>query len=61
LKSEVAEVTVEGLRPIRERYNALMADPAELDRLLAIGAERARAVSEPKIEEVKHKIGFIVS
>jgi tryptophanyl-tRNA synthetase len=61
LKNEVAEVTVEALRPIRERYKALMADPAELDRLLAIGAERARAVSEPKIEEVKHKVGFILS
>jgi tryptophanyl-tRNA synthetase len=61
LKNEVAEVTVEALRPIRERYNALMADPVELDRLLAIGAERARAVSEPKIEEVKHRIGFILS
>jgi tryptophanyl-tRNA synthetase len=60
LKNEVAEVVVEGLRPIRETYKALMADPAELDRLLALGAERARAVSEPKIEEVKRKVGFIL-
>jgi tryptophanyl-tRNA synthetase len=60
LKGEVAEVVVEGLRPIRESYNALMADPAELDRLLALGAERARAVAEPKVEEVKRKVGFIL-
>ena len=50
----------EALRPIRERYHELMADPAELDRILAIGAERARAVAEPKIEEVKRKVGFII-
>jgi tryptophanyl-tRNA synthetase len=60
LKKEVAEVIVEALRPIRERYHELMADPAELDRILAIGAERARAVAEPKIEEVKRKVGFII-
>ncbi|MFL7794058.1 MAG: tryptophan--tRNA ligase, partial [Anaerolineae bacterium] len=60
LKKEVAEVVVEALRPIRERYHELMADPTELDRILAIGAERARAVAEPKIEEVKRKVGFIV-
>jgi tryptophanyl-tRNA synthetase len=60
LKSEVAEVVVEALRPIRERYKELMADTAELDRLLALGAERARAVSEPKVEEIKRKVGFII-
>ena len=60
LKKEVAEVVVEALRPIRERYHELMADPAELDRILAVGAERARAVAEPKIEEVKRKVGFII-
>jgi tryptophanyl-tRNA synthetase len=56
----VAEVVVEALRPIRERYHELMADPAELDRILAVGAERARAVADPKIEEVKRKVGFII-
>jgi tryptophanyl-tRNA synthetase len=60
LKKEVAEVVVEALRPIREQYHALMSDPTELDRILAIGAERARTVAEPKIEEVKRKVGFIV-
>jgi tryptophanyl-tRNA synthetase len=60
LKGEVAEVVIEGLRPIRERYQELMSDPAEFDALMAIGAERARSVAEPKIEEVKRKIGFIL-
>jgi len=60
LKARVAEVTVEYVRPIRERFNELISDPAELDRLLAIGAERARAQAERKLVEVKEKMGFIV-
>jgi tryptophanyl-tRNA synthetase len=60
LKGEVAEVIVEGLRPVRERYAELMADPAELDRILALGADRARSVAAPKLEEVQRKVGFIV-
>jgi tryptophanyl-tRNA synthetase len=60
LKKEVAEVVVEALRPIREQYDVLMSDPSELDRILGVGAERARAVAEPKIEEIKRKVGFII-
>jgi tryptophanyl-tRNA synthetase len=60
LKNEVAEVVIEGLRPIRERYEHLITDPAELDRLLNIGAEHARAVAEPKIRQVMDRIGFVV-
>ncbi len=58
LKREVAEAIVEALRPIRERYRQLMDDPAELDRILAIGAERASAVAEPKVRQVKERMGF---
>ena len=42
--AEVAEVVIEGLGPIRERYSQLISDPAELDRLIAQGAEQACAV-----------------
>ncbi len=59
LKARVAEVVVEAVAPVRRRYEELMADPAELDRLLALGAERARAVAEPKIEQVKERVGFV--
>jgi tryptophanyl-tRNA synthetase len=59
LKKEVAEVVVEALQPIRDRYRQLMADPAELDRLMAHGADRARALAEPKLDLVKDKIGLI--
>ena len=38
----------------------MMDDVAELDRLLAIGADQAREVSEPKLEEMKHRVGFVL-
>jgi tryptophanyl-tRNA synthetase len=60
LKSEVADAVIEGLRPIRERFHQLIEDPAELDRILAIGAEQAAAVAEPKIQQVKERMGFVL-
>ena len=60
LKTRVAEVVIEELAPIRERYDALMSDVAELDRLVAVGAEQASAVSSAKVDEIKQRIGFLV-
>ncbi len=60
LKKGVAAVTIEMLRPLQERYKALMADPAELDRLLAIGAEHARSVSQPKVDKMKEIMGLVL-
>ena len=60
LKVRVAEVVIETLRPIQARYKSLMDDTAELDRLLAFGAEQARAVSQPKVDEMKRIMGLVV-
>jgi tryptophanyl-tRNA synthetase len=60
LKSEVAEVVIEALRPVRERYRMFMSDLAELDVILGKGATRAADVAEPKVQEVKRKVGFTV-
>ncbi|MGQ9480373.1 tryptophan--tRNA ligase [Chloroflexus sp.] len=60
LKRELTEVVIESLRPIRERYYQLMNDPAELDRILAIGAEQARAVAEPKMTLILERVGFVL-
>jgi tryptophanyl-tRNA synthetase len=60
LKKGVAEVVIEMLTPIRERYEYLMQDPAELDRLLAVGAEQARSVSQPKVDEMKQIMGLVL-
>ncbi len=60
LKKAVAEAVIAEVAPVRERYFELMEDPAELDRLVAIGAARAREVAEAKIVEMKEKMGFAV-
>jgi tryptophanyl-tRNA synthetase len=57
-KSDVAESVVELLAPIRTRYEELRADPAELQRLLAVGAEKARAVSAPTLALMYERMGF---
>jgi tryptophanyl-tRNA synthetase len=58
LKSGVADVVEEAFRPIRAAHARFLADPAELDRMLALGAERARAVAEPKVTLVKERMGI---
>jgi tryptophanyl-tRNA synthetase len=60
LKNDLAEVVIEALRPIKERYHDLISDPAQLEQLLTLGAERAREVAAPKLTEVKSKVGFII-
>ena len=60
LKERVSQVVIEELTPIQERYAELMKDVGELDRLLARGADQARAVSAPKLEEVKRRVGLVL-
>jgi tryptophanyl-tRNA synthetase len=59
LKEEVAEEVSEALRPIRERYRDLISDTTELDAILAAGAEKARSLADPKIAEIKRRVGFL--
>ena len=58
LKARVAEVVIEELAPIRERYYELMDDVAELDRLLARGADQARAVAGAKMDVIRSRVGL---
>jgi tryptophanyl-tRNA synthetase len=58
-KEDVAEAVVELLAPIQERYNALRADEGELRRMLAIGADKARAASAPTLEKMYERMGFV--
>ncbi len=57
-KEEVGEAVVALLDPIRTRYEELRADPGELERLLAQGAEKARAASAPTLEQMYERMGF---
>jgi len=60
-KADVGDAVVEALVPIQERYRELRADPAELQRLLARGAEKARKASEPTLEAMFDRMGFVKS
>ncbi len=57
LKLAVAEAVVEYLRPLRERYLELRSDEAALERTLAGGAERARAIAAPTVADVRERMG----
>jgi tryptophanyl-tRNA synthetase len=59
LKMAVADVVIEAIAPIRERYLELTENAGELDRLLAAGAERARAQADPKLELMMERMGFL--
>ncbi|WP_432834969.1 tryptophan--tRNA ligase [Dactylosporangium sp. CA-092794] len=59
LKKDLAEVVVEFIRPIQQRTNAYLDDPDQLDKLLAVGAEKARAVAGPTLRTVYERIGFL--
>ena len=58
-KEAVGESVVALLTPIRERFEALRADERELQRLLAVGAEKARRASEPTLEAMYERMGFV--
>jgi tryptophanyl-tRNA synthetase len=59
LKRDVGEAVVELLTPVREHSLELRADEAELLRLLALGAEKARAASTPTLETMYERMGFV--
>jgi tryptophanyl-tRNA synthetase len=59
LKKDVAEVVVETATPFRDRTLALLDDPAELDRILADGAARARDVAGATLARAYDRVGFL--
>jgi tryptophanyl-tRNA synthetase len=58
-KEDVGEAVVELLTPLQKRYKALRADEGELQRLLALGAEKATASAEPTLEAMYDRMGFV--
>jgi tryptophanyl-tRNA synthetase len=58
-KTEVAEAVVALVEPIQERYRELRADDAELQRLLGIGADKAREASASTLEAMYERMGFV--
>jgi len=59
LKKDTAEAVVAYVTPIKERVDELLADPAELQAILAKGAQRAREVSAKTVARVYERLGFL--
>ncbi|MDQ1745473.1 MAG: tryptophanyl-tRNA synthetase [Pseudonocardiales bacterium] len=59
LKAAVAEAVIAFAQPFATRSSELLADPAELDRILARGAERARALASVTVADAYAKVGFL--
>jgi tryptophanyl-tRNA synthetase len=58
-KNALADLTIAKLEPITAKMRALLADPAEIDRVLQDGAAKARAIAAPIMAETKKLVGFI--
>jgi tryptophanyl-tRNA synthetase len=59
LKKDTAEAVVEFVSPIKARVDELMADPTELEAVLAAGAERAQNVASKTVRRVYDRLGFL--
>jgi len=59
LKSDLAEALVELLRPVRERRDALAAEPGAVTGLLAVGADKARTVASATYRRAAEAIGLL--
>jgi tryptophanyl-tRNA synthetase len=57
LKSDLADATVEFLRPFQERVRAISDE--ELHRILADGAEKARAIAAATMRDVRERVGIV--
>jgi tryptophanyl-tRNA synthetase len=59
LKKDTADAVVSYVEPLQQRVDELLADPAELQAILATGAARAREVSAKTIGRVYERLGFL--
>ncbi|KQU06376.1 tryptophan--tRNA ligase [Rhodococcus sp. Leaf7] len=59
LKGDTADAVSAFSTPVRASFTEYMNDPAELDRLLQVGAERARSIASATLAQVYDKVGFL--
>jgi tryptophanyl-tRNA synthetase len=57
-KKELAEIVIEGLRPLQSRYDGLMNEPKQIQNLLCKGAERVRPIAEKVLARAKERMGL---
>ena len=58
-KPALIEMSVEKLSPITEEMRRLMDDETHIDTILAKGAEKAAAIADPILDQVKDIVGFL--
>jgi len=58
-KNALADLAVTKLTPLADEMRRLLNDPAEIDRILKGGADRARAITIPVMQEVRRLVGFV--
>ena len=58
-KPALAELAVAKLSPIGDEMRRLMANPGDIDAILANGAERAAAIARPILAEIRDVVGFL--
>jgi tryptophanyl-tRNA synthetase len=58
-KTDVAEAVIALIEPFQQRFHEIRDDAGELQRLLALGAEKARAASQPTIDAMYERMGFV--
>ena len=58
-KADLTDLAVERFGPIGAEMKRLVADPSSVDAVLAEGAERAHAIADPILQEVKDIVGFL--
>lgn len=61
LKAAVADLVADAVRPVQQRVRAVLDDRGELDRILAVGADRAEAVAAETLRTVFDRVGFLPS
>ena len=59
LKKRVAEIVIDELTPIRNKYEELISDTSQLDKMLKVGAEKANDLASNKLKSVKDKMGLL--
>jgi tryptophanyl-tRNA synthetase len=59
LKKDLAEVLLQFVKPIQERTKLYLDDPGQLDKVLAVGAEKARAVAATTLASAYRNVGFL--
>lgn len=57
-KKELADLVVEGLKSLQEKYQKLTEDPNYLDSVLEDGAKKAKEIADKKLAEVKQRVGL---